>query len=64
MSAVPGQLPSTLYLDHAQVKLLSRRLIHIKEKLENDNLEFLKTKPGKFAAAMMLDTSDKISIAN
>jgi len=65
-SIIPGQnaLPSVLYLDHAQVKLLCRRLLHIKEKLDNENMEFLKTKPGKFAAAMMHDTSDKISVVN
>jgi hypothetical protein len=60
---IPGQnaLPSVLYLDHAQVKLLCRRLLHIKEKLDNENMEFLKTKPGKFGSTLMLDES-KVSI--
>ena len=35
--------------------------IHIKEKLDNENMEFLKTKPGKFGSTLMLDES-KVSI--
>jgi hypothetical protein len=37
-------LPSVLYLDHAQIKLLARRLTHIKEKLNHEQVEFVKTK--------------------
>lgn len=47
-----GNLPSVLYLDHAQIKLLARRLTHIKEKLAHEQIEFSKTKTGKFAKAM------------
>lgn len=52
-------IPQTLYLDFAQLKLLSRRLIHIKEKLDVEDIELIKKKnapPTKFTETMMLET--------
>jgi hypothetical protein len=54
-----------LYLDHAQIKMLSKRLQHIKEKLTAEELEFMKTQQGPRKAAnhLLQDlNNDKISI--
>ena len=36
--------PGILYLDHAQIKLMHRRISHIKERLAAENVEFMKNK--------------------
>lgn len=62
-----SNLPSVLYLDHAQIKLLTRRLEHIKDKLNVDNLDFMKTAPKHFADHILsegMQTSDKINVIN
>jgi hypothetical protein len=50
--------PGILYLDHAQIKLMHRRISHIKERLAAENVEFMKTKGGRYNAHSSLANHD------
>jgi hypothetical protein len=55
-----------LYLDHASIKLVCRRLEIIKDKLNMNTLDFMRTSPKAFADHILSadGSSEKIHVVN
>ena len=51
-------IPGIMYLDHAQIKLMLRRITHVKELLSAETVNFMRTKAGRYNAHSSLGKDD------